>query len=99
MSGEVWFALGLVRQDNHDFVPAVEAYRQALKMRPDLAEAAVNLGICHQEIGDMTSAKVAYRLALKLRPDTFGRIAQALAASPIGEVWLDVAALRRSLDG
>ena len=47
----------------------------------------------------MTSAKVAYRLALKLRPDTFGRIAQALAASPMGEVWLDVAALRRSLDG
>ena len=99
VSSEVWFALGLVRQDNHDFVPAVEAYRQALKMRPDLAEAAVNLGICHQEIGDMTSAKVAYRLALKLRPDTFGRIAQALAASPMGEVWLDVAALRRSLDG
>jgi hypothetical protein len=45
----------------------------------------------------MTAAKTAYRLALTLRPDTFGRVAQALAAAPTGEVWLDLAALRHSL--
>ena len=47
----------------------------------------------------MAAAKTAYRLALRLQPDTFGRIAQALAAAPIGEVWLDIAALRGSLAG
>ena len=47
----------------------------------------------------MAAAKTAYQLALRLQPDTFGRIAQALAAAPIGEVWLDIAALRGSLAG
>jgi tetratricopeptide (TPR) repeat protein len=96
-SAEVWFALGLVRQDERDFASAAEAYRRAIENRPDLAEAAVNLGICHQEAGDMAAAKAAYRVALRLRPDTFGRIAQALAAAPVGEVWLDLAALRHAL--
>lgn len=98
-TSDTWFALGLIRQDKRDFGSAAEAYCRALKIRPDFAEAAVNLGICHQEAGDMAGAKVAYGLALTLRSDTFGRIAQALAAAPVGEVWLDLAALRRSLSG
>ena len=96
-SSEAWFAVGLVRQDKRDFGSAVDAYRRALELRPDFAEAAVNLGICLQESGDIAAAKMAYRLALRLRPDTFGRVAQALAAAPMGEVWLDLAALRHSL--
>jgi tetratricopeptide (TPR) repeat protein len=96
-SSEAWYAVGLVRQDKHDFGGASDAYHRALELRPDLAEAAVNLGICHQESGNMTAAKTAYRLAVRLRPDTFGRVAQALAAAPMGEVWLDLAALRHSL--
>jgi len=98
-SGDAWFAVGLVRQDKHDFIAAAEAYGRALEIRSNFAEAAVNLGICYQEAGDMAAAKAAYRLALTLRADTFGRIAQALAAAPMGEVWLDVAALRHALAG
>ncbi len=98
-NSQAWFAAGLVRQDRRAFVAAADAYGRALALRPDLAEAAVNLGICHQERGDLAAAKTAYGLALRLRPDTFGRIAQALATAPTGEVWLDVAALRRSLAG
>jgi len=98
-NNDAWFAAGLVRQDQREFGSAADAYRHALELQPDLAEAAVNLGICHQENRDMAAAKTAYRLALKLRPDTFGRVAQALAAAPMGEVWLDLAALRHSLAG
>jgi tetratricopeptide (TPR) repeat protein len=98
-NNDAWFAAGLVRQDQREFGSAADAYRHALELQPDLAEAAVNLGICHQENGDMAAAKTAYRLALKLRPGTFGRVAQALAAAPMGEVWLDLAALRHSLAG
>jgi tetratricopeptide (TPR) repeat protein len=96
-SSNAWFALGLVEQDKRNFAAAAEAYRRALEIAPDFAEAAVNLGTCHQETGDIAAAKNAYRLALQLRPETFGRIAQALAAAPTGEVWLDIAALRDSL--
>jgi Flp pilus assembly protein TadD len=94
---DAWFALGLARQDARDFGGAVAAYRTALARRPDLAEAAVNLGISLQQSGDLAAAKAAYGEALRLRDDSFGRIAQALAAAPTGEVWLDLAALRRSL--
>jgi tetratricopeptide (TPR) repeat protein len=98
-NSDAWFALALVRQDHRDVVAAAEAYRRALELRPDFAEAAVNLGTCYQEIGDVGMAKASYRLALQLKPETFGRIAQALATAPVGEVWLDVAALRKSLAG
>jgi tetratricopeptide (TPR) repeat protein len=96
-NSDAWFAFALVKQDQRDFGVAADAYRRALEIRPDFAEAAVNLGTCYQDIGDIAAAKASYRLALRLRPQTFGRIAQALAAAPTGEVWLDVAALRHSL--
>jgi tetratricopeptide (TPR) repeat protein len=98
-NGDILFALGLLYQDQRDFAAAAGAYERALALRPAFAEAAVNLGICRQETGDLAAAKAAYGLALTLRPESFGRIAQALAAAPFGEVWLDVAALRDSLRG
>jgi tetratricopeptide (TPR) repeat protein len=94
---EAWFALGVIEQDRGNFAEAAALYDRALTAQPELAEAAVNLGICRQNTGDLPGAKEAYRTALRLRSDTFGRIAQALAASPVGEVWLDHKALRRSL--
>lgn len=94
---EAWFALGVIEQDRGNFAEAAAIYDRALKVQPELVEATVNLGICRQNTGDLPGAKEAYRTALRLRSDTFGRIAQALAASPVGEVWLDHDALRRSL--
>lgn len=96
-NSDAWFAFALVKHDQRDFAVAADAYRRVLEIRPDFVEAAVNLGTCYQDIGDIAAAKASYRLALQLRPETFGRIAQALAAAPTGEVWLDVAALRNSL--
>ena len=96
-SSDAWFVLGVTRQDQHEPPAAADAYRRALEIRPDLAEAAVNLGICYQETGNLAEAKANYRRALEMRPESFGRIAQALSAAPVGEVWLDVAELRRSL--
>lgn len=95
--GRGWFALGLLAQESRDWPAAISSYRQALAAGPNLAEAAVNLGIVLQETGDVAAARAAYGQALALRADTFGRIAQALTAAPVGELWLDLAALRSSL--
>ena len=92
-----YFELGLIEQDRGHLAAAVKLYEEALARRPELAEGAVNLGICLQGMGDLAGAKEAYARALGLRADTFGRIAQALASSPTGELWLDHQALRRSL--
>ena len=92
----VWFDLGLVRQDLRDYHGAASAYRKALEIKPDYAEAALNLGVVLQETGDLDSAMRAYAQAYRLRPQIFGTIAMALTSAPHGRLWLDEAALRRS---
>ncbi len=94
-----WFDLGLVRQDLRDYDRAASAYRKALEKKPDHAEAALNLGTVLQESGDLDGAMTAYAAAYRLRPDMFGTIAMALTSAPHGRLWLDEAALRRSLGG
>lgn len=98
-SPRAWFLLGASAQDAGDRAAAEMAYRTVLALDPDRAEAAVNLGTVLQEAGDLDGARVAYGRAVAGRPDTFGRVAQALTTSPKGELWLDLAALRRSLLG
>ena len=95
----VWFDLGLVRQDLRDHGGAAIAYRRALEKTPDYAEAALNLGVSLQETGDLDGAMRAYAEAYRLRPKMFGTIAMALSSAPHGRLWLDEAALRRSLGG
>jgi tetratricopeptide (TPR) repeat protein len=95
----VWFDLGLARQDLHDYHGAATAYRKAIELKPDHAEAALNLGTVLQELGDLDSAMRGYREAYRLRPQMFGRIAMALTSASHGRLWLDEAALRRALSG
>ncbi len=94
----VWFDLGVVRQDLRDHAAAAEAYRKALAIKSDYAEAALNLGTALQEGGDLDGAMRAYADAYRLRPEMFGTIAMALTSAPHGRLWLDEAALRRALD-
>ncbi|ESY87535.1 hypothetical protein X739_06020 [Mesorhizobium sp. LNHC220B00] len=94
-----WFDLALVRQDLHDHVGAAAAYRQALEIRPDDAEAAVNLGVALQETGDVDAAMEAYRSAYEQRATTFGIIAMALTSAPHGKLWIDRETLKGLLGG
>ncbi len=59
----------------------------------------MNLGTVLQEMGDLAAAKRAYGAAVRHRANTFGRVSQALTASPKGELWLDLGRLRRDLTG
>ncbi len=95
----VWFDLGLARQDARAIDGAATAYRKAIDIKPDHAEAALNLGTVLQEKGDLDGAMRAYAQAYRLRPQTFGTIAMALTSAPHGRLWLDEASLRRSLAG
>jgi len=92
-----WFDLGLVRQDLRDYEGAAIAYRKAIEIKPDHAEATFNLGVVLQESADLDSAMRAYREAYRLRPDSFGNIAMALTSASHGSLWLDEAALKKSL--
>ena len=95
----VWFDLGLIRQDLRDYAGAAAAYRKAIELKGDLAEAAFNLGVVLQETGILDEAMRAYAQAYRLRPSSFGNIAMALTSASHGGLWLDEASLRRALDG
>jgi tetratricopeptide (TPR) repeat protein len=95
----VWFDLGLARQDLRNYDKAASAYRKAIELKPDYAEAALNLGTVLQEAGDIDGAMRAYATAYRLRPQSFGTIAMALTSAPHGRLWLNETALRRALDG
>ena len=99
VSASVWFDLGLVRQDLHDDAGAAIAYRKAIDLKPDHAEATFNLGVVLQEAGRLDDAMRAYAQAYRLRPSSFGQIAMALTSASHGGLWLDEAALRRALQG
>ena len=94
--GRAWFALGLVCDDLRDTPGAIRAYQRSIETMPDVPEAHVNLGLSLQNSGDLDAAMDSYRRAMRLRPDTFGRIAQALTSAKKGQLWLNLARLRRS---
>ena len=48
---------------------AIESYRRALQIKPDLAEAHYNLGYVLHDNGDLTAAIESYKHALQIKPD------------------------------
>ncbi len=95
----VWFDLGVARQDLRDHDSAASAYRKALEIRPDYAEAALNLGSRSRRVEKPDAAMQAFARAYALRPQLFGSIAMALTPAPHGRLWLDERALRTALEG
>ena len=59
-----WFNLGVVRMQTANPAGAVEAYRAALRLKPDMAEAAINLGTALEASGQTEAALGAWRAAL-----------------------------------
>ena len=51
---------------------AVAAYKQAVQLNPDLAEAYNNLGVALRKMGKQDAALVAYRRCLELQPENEG---------------------------
>jgi Flp pilus assembly protein TadD len=47
---------------------AVREYKEAIRLKPDFAEAHSNLGVAYKELGDFDSAIREYRIAIRLKP-------------------------------
>ena len=48
---------------------AIDSYKQALKIKPDYADAYNNMGIALKDKGDLDAAVDSYKQALKIKPD------------------------------
>ncbi|HVR99036.1 MAG TPA: tetratricopeptide repeat protein [Thermoanaerobaculia bacterium] len=67
-TADEWYEVGC---DLEDDAPeeAMEAYRRALQLNPDLPDAHLNLGRMLHERSEVGGAEMHYRLALGARPD------------------------------
>jgi Flp pilus assembly protein TadD len=57
-----------IQLEDHDPSAAIDAYRRALRLRPEITEAWINLGRLHAETGDGASAHDCFRSAIDLDP-------------------------------
>jgi tetratricopeptide (TPR) repeat protein len=68
MDADDWYRLGCALHEG-DPERAFEAYRRALELDPEHADAHVNLGCLHHGAGKLADAEAEYRAALRLRPE------------------------------
>lgn len=66
-TADQWLARAMDLEEK-DPVAAIDAYRRALRLRPDITEAWINLGRLFAESGDAEAAHDCFRSALDLDP-------------------------------
>ena len=74
------------------FDAAIDSYKQALKIKPDYAEAYYNMGVALNDKGDPKAAIESYKQVLKIKPD------YAEAYNNIGIVLKDQGDLEAAID-
>lgn len=65
---QAWFRLGVAYSGEGHLHQAIEAFRQVISLRPDLAEPHNNLAVIYKEVGDMDAAVRELRIALQKQP-------------------------------
>ena len=76
--------LGNELRDQGKLDEAIAAYRQAIGLKPELAEAHSNLGIALEDQGKLDEAVAAYRQAISIKPDfaeAYSNLGNALEGS------------------
>jgi tetratricopeptide (TPR) repeat protein len=53
----------------HRYDAAIDSYRQAIKIKPDYADAYSNMGVILKNKGDLDAAIENYKQAIKIKPD------------------------------
>jgi protein O-GlcNAc transferase len=61
--------MGSVLEKKGDLEVAIDSYKQAIKIKPDYAEAYSNMGISLTKKGDLEAAIDNYKHAIKIKPD------------------------------
>ncbi len=67
-----YFRLGVGHYRADRYMEAVEAYKQAIRLKPDFAAAYHNLGYVYDELGRYKEALESYKHAVQLTPNDAG---------------------------
>jgi tetratricopeptide (TPR) repeat protein len=80
LDAAAWSYLGLARQRQHRYGPAVEAYEEAIRLEPRMANARFNLGVAFLQLGDFNGAADAYRGLQPLDPQFAAKLQDLIRA-------------------
>jgi uncharacterized caspase-like protein len=69
ITAEDLLKMGFDKYNKEDYKGAIEDYDQAIKLKPDYADAYYNRGIARSDLGDNKGAIADYDQAIKLKPD------------------------------
>lgn len=67
-TAEQWMTRAIALEDREP-AAAIDAYKRSLRLRPESAEAWINLGRLHAETGDAVAANECFRNALERDPE------------------------------
>lgn len=97
-TADQWIARA-IELEERDPVAAIDAYRRALRLRPETTEAWINLGRLFAESGDATAAHDCFRSALDLDPaDATAYYNLGVLAQDAGKESDSIALYRRALE-
>lgn len=97
-TADQWIARAMELEER-DPVAAIDAYRRALRLRPETTEAWINLGRLFAESGDPTAAHDCFRSALDLDPaDATAYYNLGVLAQDAGTEGDAIALYRRALE-
>jgi len=68
---EMLVATAQQNQAAHNYTSAVNDYKQAVRIRPDMPELWANLGLAQHQAGDYPGAIVSFQRANRLNPDLY----------------------------
>ncbi len=68
-TAEYWFNLGVCYDKSGMCKEAIEAFKQAIRIKPDHANAHYNLGVCYSKLGMDREAMEAFKQAIRIKPD------------------------------
>jgi uncharacterized protein (TIGR02145 family) len=92
LDAEGYFNLGVDHAEAGRYQEAIEAFKQAIKLKPDDAEAYNNLGFAYNKLGRLQEAIEAYKQAIKLKPD------YAEAHNNLGNVYNKLGRYQEAID-
>ena len=68
-TSDYWFERGSSYEKEARFKEAKDAFKEAVKLDPDFAQAHYHLGLAYRELGDMNFALRAFEEAKRINPD------------------------------
>jgi tetratricopeptide (TPR) repeat protein len=68
-TAESWFILGIAYYDSGMYQQEIDSYKQAIRIKPNYAEAHNNLGVAYGKLGMHRQAIDSFKQAIRIKPD------------------------------